>query len=167
MALNNFDTNISWSQFKKLSARPVGQNEDAQIHSEISFSNFKLAKKGSAITITDVDINIQLVPVDCWVVADQMSADLLKHEQGHYDILALNAREIQKELLKVTAASTQKLQAKVNDLQTKASQRVKTMDDRYDSATDHSRKKDIQQIWDRKIDTAKKNPNGTLDYLPQ
>ncbi len=167
MSLNAFDTNISWSQFKKLSARPTGQNEDAQIHPEISFSNFKLAKKGNAIAITDADIDIKLVPVDCWVVTDQMSADLLKHEQGHYDILALNAREMHKKFLKITAGSTQKLQEKVNDLQSKASQRVQMVDERYDGATNHSRKKDIQQIWDKKIDTAKKNPNGTLDDLPQ
>src|SRR5688572_28089885 len=102
MAVEGFTTNISWSQFQQISSRPAGATEDAQIHPEMSFSNFKLKSKGKSVAIADVDIKLYLVTDDCWVVTKEMSADLLKHEQGHYDILALSARELYQKLLTLT-----------------------------------------------------------------
>ena len=115
MALSKFTYSLSWSDFTSLSARPHGENEDAQIHPDISFSNFQLARKGRAATISGVDVNISLVSNDCWVVRAQMTHDLLTHEQGHYDIIALTAREFYNSLLNFTAKSTRALETSITE----------------------------------------------------
>ena len=166
MAIEGFTTTITWSQFQKLSARPAGVAEDAQIHPEISFSNFKLKSKGKSVAIADVDIKLYLVSDDCWVVTKEMSADLLKHEQGHYDILAISARELYQKLLTITAPNTQELQETVTDLSAKAQERVKKVDDHYDTQTAHSGNKAVQQSWDQKIAAEKKKRDGSIDNLP-
>ncbi len=166
MPLNNFTYSVSWSDFTQRTSSPAGVAEDAQIHPQRSFSNFKLAKKGNAVIITDVDIDIALVSTDGWVVSTQMSNDLLKHEQGHYDILALSARELFNDLLTLTAASSHKLQQKVDALKTKAGQLVKKVDARYDTQTIHSRNTQVQQTWDQKIAAEKQKPNGSINNLP-
>ena len=166
MAVNNFDYSVSWSRFNELSARPVNEKEDAQIHPEMAFSNFQVGKKGNAVIIKDVDIDIDLVRDDCWVVTSKKSTDLLKHEQGHYDILAICAREMYNAFLEITAKSTHDLQTKMEKVKTKLGDKVTVDDKRYDTKTNHGIDKTIQQTWDRKIDSIKKNPNGTLDDLP-
>ena len=54
-ALNNYSYSISWSDFTQQSSRPTTEDEDAQIHPEISFANFKLGKD-RGVTIDEVDV---------------------------------------------------------------------------------------------------------------
>ncbi len=95
-----------------------------------------------------------------------MTDDLLKHEQGHYDIIALNAREMYQNLLTLSASSTHQLQEKVNGLQEKSAKKVKRVDERYDDQTDHSRKTSVQQTWNGRIAAEKSKPDGSIDNLP-
>ena len=167
MPLNNFTYTLSWSDFTQLPSRPSSNDEDAQIHPEISFSKFKLAKKGRGVTISDVDVDIHLVLNDCWVVSAQMSNDLLKHEQGHYDILAISAREIYNELLKTSAANTNDLQVKVKEVHKKMAQLSSQVNNRYDSKSEtfNSRNTAKQTAWNKAIATEKQKPDGSLINL--
>lgn len=166
MAINGFNDTISWSQFNKRASRPAGQNEDAQIHPEVIPANINFKTKGKAVIITNADIDIELVSDDCWVVSSQMTSELLKHEQGHYDIIALSAREMYKNLLALSAASPHTLEQKLNGLKEKAQIKVKRVDKRYDDKTDHSRNKAIQEKWNKAIATEKQKPDGSIDNLP-
>ena len=167
MPLANFTYTLTWSDFTPKNTRPAGEKEDAQIHPDVSFSNFQLASKGKAVIIKDVDMDLHLVPVDCWVVSSAMTADLLKHEQGHYDIMALSAREIYNDLLALKGTSTNDLQKKAGALKTKAQKKVKQVDDRYDVKTSHSQNANVQKTWDQSIATELQKPNGSIDNLPQ
>ena len=71
MPLHNFNYLISWSDFITRASRPANVTEDAQIHPEISPGKIKLARKGKAVAIAEVDISITLVKSDCWVVAER------------------------------------------------------------------------------------------------
>ena len=93
MSLQNFNHLISWSDFISRTSRPANVSEDAQIHPEIRPGKIKLASKGKAVTIAEVDISIGLVKSDCWVVESKKSDYLLNHEQKQYDIVAISARE--------------------------------------------------------------------------
>ena len=167
MPLNNFSYTLSWSDFTTVPSRPHGVEEDAQIHSEIRPGKFTLARKGRSVTITDVDIEIALVSTDCWVLSSQANnADLLRHEQGHYDIIALNARELYKTLVGLSAASVHALQTQASKLQATIQRKVTSVDARYDTRTDHSRNTTIQQTWNRRIAAEKQKPDGSIDNLP-
>ncbi len=165
MPLNNFDYQLSWSDFSALPRRPAGVDEDAQIHPEMGFSNFKLASKGRGVTVSDVDIDINLVRSDCWTVEKAKSDDLLKHEQGHYDILALSAREFYQNVRTLTARSSHELQRQVTALANRMARRVKTIDEVYDNETKHSRDSANQQNWLKKIAIEKQKTGGSIDNL--
>lgn len=140
--------------------------EAAQIHPEVSFSNFQLTRSKTAVVVKDVDIKVSLVAVDCWVIDQQQSDSLLKHEQGHFDICAISARDLYKAILAVSAKSTQDLQVEISKLQLKFAQKAALTDANYDNFTNHGSKADIQLQWDQIIETTKKNVNGTIDNLP-
>jgi hypothetical protein len=166
MPLQNFHYLISWSDFISRQSRPTGVNEDAQIHPEMSSSNVKLGRKGKAVIITDLDVNIDLVKSDCWVVENQKSDYLLKHEQGHYDILGISAREFYNSMKNLSAPSTHELQKMVTKLQEDTQKNVARVDARYDAQTKHSLDKTAQESWDKKIRAEKQKPNGSIDNLP-
>jgi hypothetical protein len=169
MPLNqtSFNYSVSWSDFSQKSSRPQGENEDAQIHPDMSFSNFQLKAVGRGVGIKEVDIDITLVSNDCWVVSAQMTNDLLKHEQGHYDILAISAREMYKKLLALSGTDTDDLQKKVDALKEKMEKLAQKVDKRYDTQTGHSRKAQEQQQWNKAIAAEKQKPSGSLNNLPQ
>lgn len=133
MPLQNFNHLISWSDFISRQSRPSGVNEDAQIHPEMSYSNVKLGKKGNAVIIIELDVNLQLVKSDCWVVENKKSDLLLKHEQGHFDILALSARNFYNSMKGLSAPSTHELQSMVTKLQEDTQRNVARVDARYDA----------------------------------
>jgi hypothetical protein len=166
MPVINFDMLVSWSQFSNFSSRPSNKDEDAQISQQISFSNFELQRARGLLSIKDVNVVISLVSSECWVVSSQMSNSLLKHEQGHYDILALSARELFQALSGLSAATARELQLAASRLQTSFGEHATRVNDRYDTQTDHSRNAAAQQLWDNRISSAKLNPHGTLTNLP-
>ena len=166
MPLHNFNYLISWSDFIARSSRPANVSEDAQIHPEIRPGKIKLASKGKAVTIAEVDISIGLVKPDCWVVDGQKTDYLLNHEQKHYDILAISAREFYNSLMKMSAASAHELQTMVTNLQEEVQKRVARVDARYDDQTKHSLDKTVQDSWDKKIAAEKQKPDGSIDNLP-
>lgn len=166
MPLHNFNHFISWPDFISRTSRPTNVSEDAQIHPEIRPGKIKLASKGKAVTIAEVDISIGLVKSDCWVVESKKSDYLLNHEQKHYDIVAISAREFYNALLKMSASSTHELQTMVTNLQENVQKRVAEVDARYDDQTKHSLDKTIQDSWDKKIAAEKQKPDGSIDNLP-
>ena len=166
MAIQNFNHLISWADFLKRQSRPAGVNEDAQIHPEISPGKIQLARKGKSVTITEVDLEITLVKSDCWVVESKKSDYLLNHEQGHYDILAISARELYNSLMGLSAVSTHELQRTITKMQENIQKRVSAVDARYDAQTKHSLDKTVQESWDKKIREEKQKPDGSIDNLP-
>ena len=166
MSLHNFKYLITWSDFITRTVRPTNFNEDAQIHPEMSRGKIKLASKGKAVSIAEVDINITIVKSDCWVIDGKQNDYLLKHEQGHYDILSINAREFYNSLIGLSAASTHELQKLVSKLQANVQKNVATVDVRYDTQTKHSLDKAVQDSWNKKISAEKQKPNGSIDNLP-
>ena len=166
MPLLNFNYVLSWSDFIKKPSRPAGSSEDAQIHPELEFKDFKLNGKGKSVSIADLTITIRVVKADSWVVNGTQSNDLLNHEQGHYDILAISAREFYAALKKLSAATTHALQTELSKLQEEALKKVTRVDARYDIQTKHSLDKVAQNEWNKKIAAEKQKPDGSIDNLP-
>lgn len=166
MALINFNYQLTWSDFRSVSTAPDFADEYAQIHPDITFTNFQLTRRGRALVITGVDVTIRLIADDCWAVTAHQNADLLKHEQGHYDILAIGAREFYNRLMGLSAANADALQPRASALFQQFNQAANEVDDRYDTLTNHSINTSVQQSWDQSIARAKANPRGTLRDLP-
>lgn len=166
MSVNNFDYLISWSDFIQVPARPTGVNEDAEIHLEFPQSyDYSIGRNG--VTITTLSVDIGLASPECWVVSSQASnLTLLKHEQGHYDITAIGAREFHDGLVGMSARNEDALNTKIRRLRNSIQQKINRANSNYDTKTNHSLNTSEQQTWNQKIDTAKKNQRGTINDLP-
>jgi predicted secreted Zn-dependent protease len=95
------------------------------------------------------------------------TADLLKHEQGHFDITVLTVRAFAKELEQLKAGSPAALGQQVNAALSKHQQRANMLEEKYDKETDHSRDQDAQKKWNQAIDSAMKGSGVlTLQGMP-
>lgn len=166
MSLNGFDDTISWSQFNQVPSRPIGEKEDAHIRAEWTF-DYAYVQNGKVVSVSNVDVNLTIITAESWVVTNAKSNYLLKHEQGHYDITSLAAREFYNKSKSLKANSVHNSKLKISEFKQKIQQKTNIANKLYDAQTDHGQKTQLQQTWDKKIDAAKKNPNGTIDDLPQ
>lgn len=165
MALDGFDYNVSWSDFNHLPTRPQSVDEDAETHSKFPHS-YQFGRNKNAVIVTGADVNISMISSLCWVVSSRKSDLLLNHEQGHYDITALGAREFYNKLLALKAQNENKMERSIKELNARLQQKINTINIRYDTQTDHSQNAGVQQAWDKQIAAEKQKPDGSLDNLP-
>lgn len=167
MSMTNFmNYSVTWNDFKDLSQQPAGEKENAQINPEMRPSNFKVGKKGKAAIVASMDMNVVIVKENSWVVTSAKSAYLLQHEQGHYDIMALAARENYNKLLKLQGSTVSDLQKQMTETQGGVETKVSIVDKRYDTQTQHGADQTKQKEWDQKIAAEKSKPEGSIDNLP-
>jgi len=169
MSLTNFTKTLTWNDFTKVPAKPPRKFEDASISVTWDI-DASFGRQGNAIVIASYTVNVFLVSEGCWVVtavaAGPQSAELLKHEQGHFDIMAIGGREFHNRVGKLSAATEDELNKKITELRLEIESKTDLVDERYDTATNHSINKAVQQTWDQKLDAVKKNPKGTVADLP-
>ena len=125
------------------------------------------AKKWTC-TLTELNFTALALfdPNTSWVRPGGQTAALLKHEQLHFDISEIFAREKRKELAKLAKEKLKGMgataQAATTDLENKLKARIKTICDKinkkedamqtkYDKETDHGRKADKQAKWEKKV----------------
>lgn len=164
---------LTWNDFtRKLPNPPAGS---AGLMAETSASAATLRQvegervPGSSglFRIKDnITIAIQFNAGASWVLQSvfsrpqQFQQDLLKHEQGHYKIVALMARDMFIELMQLkprTFSSAQDLGQAVNAIRTRFSSAVtQRIEDKYDepSQSDHGRSASGQARWDGFLNTA-------------
>lgn len=95
-----------------------------------------------------------------WTINDS-SLTLLNHEQLHFDITEIFARELRKKLSTIKFTSNQNLKNKVKELYHKINSASIEFQHKYDKETNHSKNKSQQLIWNERIQDILKN---TSDY---
>lgn len=95
--------------------------------------------------------------------------DLLHHEQGHYDLVALLCRDMFIELMALKQASAATPQALVTDAQaifTRFDRAIAAVHTPYDNDTDHGNNATQQQRWDGFIRSAFTSPRTPAVTAP-
>ena len=167
MDVNNFDHLVAWSNFAQRNERPPGVDEDAAIFPEMIFSRLRMGRVGRCVSISQLDITIRLHRSHCWSVRSCQTNELLKHEQGHFDIVAIGARELHKRLMRLMVNNSRDLRNFMNDIHANFASNIESINTRYDNATNHSLNVAVQRTWDQQIASVKLNALGTLNDLPQ
>jgi len=119
------------------------------------------------VRVVSFNTTITVSRSESWVVRGQQSADLLRHEQGHYDITALGAREVHDRSSTLTSAQCPEINREVQQIEGDVQTRINQANRRYDTQTNHGANATVQQRWNTSIRNAMNKNNGTLADLPQ
>lgn len=142
---------LTWDDFK-------GEPDASSPHSAETVTKLESAWEGEGVKggvkVTSVSSTAFFNSSQSWVKEGQKSDDLLKHEQGHFDIAEIFAREKKKEMDKLVGQvfeSEEAVNKKVEEICQKIQKRLDKMNEQYDKQTKHGTDKKKQEQWDKKI----------------
>ncbi|MFD0861262.1 DUF922 domain-containing protein [Sungkyunkwania multivorans] len=155
--LNSFsiekDERIEWREDRKLTwADFKGAPDEDTPYAAITASGLYHEFSGK-IRAGKVTYNSKVVcyfhPQDSWYKKEMASENLLAHEQLHFDISELHARQLRKAIQAFNF--TKNMQSEMDALYKKANSDMKAMQTRYDNEVDFSLNKEQQKAWQIKI----------------
>lgn len=146
--------------------RPVGKDGDAETVTVYHAKDILFARKGNGIIVKSADVTISMDSKSSWVITGKEDAWLLKHEQGHYDISALAARDFYNQVMQLNTATEGDMNDEIAKINEALQQKIDDTNARYDQQTDHSRNKSEQAKWNKAIETEKQKAGGSIDNLP-
>lgn len=157
MAIKNWPSKITWAQFTEVDISPPGATTDA--HIEVEYRNppgkqFGIVQAGKQFKLKDVTLVLQTIPNETWVVKGRKSKAILNHEQGHWDIIGLIAREYHGELRRLRAPTVEQLKTRLRKLEARMLEKGQKLNGGtggYDTETDHGRIRPQQKKWDALI----------------
>jgi Bacterial protein of unknown function (DUF922) len=146
---------LDWSLFRRVDSIS-GASEDARIAAEMSFPQpLRVERRGNEYSLPPFTITVAPEPARTMVRRSAVLSEyLLRHEQGHFDIVILAARALARELEAMTAASAQELSLRAQDSIDKHTSRAKELSEAYDRETDRSRNPGNQARWSEQIAVA-------------
>ena len=112
---------VQWSDFS--AQPPYNATEDAHIETKVDLKyGYSTGSNGAQLADT-VKVTIQLLKHKSWAKKKLINSwpqkaqdDLLKHEQGHYDITALMGRDLFLDLMQLKSQSFSSLKALLDSL---------------------------------------------------
>ena len=161
---------LTWQDFKgpQPSSNPTNMWAEARPEFSVAGASTQSSGKGSSTSWQLADTITVAITFDSsksWVLSsvkgmDQATKDtLLIHEQGHYDLVALLARDMFIELMQLKVArlsSSSVVAQEVQAIHSRYGNIAQPLQDLYDSKTqtDHGRDKAKQTSWNGYINTA-------------
>ncbi len=98
-----------------------------------------------------VIIEAVFLPLRSWRRKGGSEADLLMHEQKHFDIAELYARKLRKYIKEEEFNDIDELTLELNHYHKKIMEELDHYQDKYDTKTDHSMNGPKQRKWNKKI----------------
>lgn len=141
----NANRKLTWADFK--GKIPPAANPAATTASGISY-------KYSANLIhhevhLDFEVNAFFYPNESWYKPDVCDDLILSHEQLHFDIAELFARQMREKLAKTSFSDNVK--AEIREIYKNTLQELRKFQERYDWETNFSRNREKQLEWNKKI----------------
>ncbi len=142
---------LAWSDFRLTRSIPGG--ESAVMAAEISFPRpLRVIRSAGGYRLPDFTITVAPNPERTIVARDApRTDDLLRHEQGHFDIVVLAARALARELEAVETDTPGELTRTVEEAVDEHTRRADALSREYDAATAHGQRLDAQRRWLRAI----------------
>ncbi|GAB3815384.1 hypothetical protein GCM10028895_09410 [Pontibacter rugosus] len=132
---------LSWDDFK-------GQPDDTNPHHALTAANLAVNAKCKDNSYTYV-VNCVFLPSESWS-KNKASEKLLVHEQLHFDLTEVHARQLRRDLQKLSCTS---VKTSLNSVVSLAFSKWKAEQDAFDSACKHGLNKEEEKIWAAAIDT--------------
>ncbi len=107
-------------------------------------------------------MSLRITPIALARIGAPQTADLLAHEQLHYDVGFVIARRLAHELNRLDAATDAELRNKLNALiQLHFQTRARLIQTRYDRESNHSQNAHYQRYWSDKMRACLADANAT------
>lgn len=165
MAITNFTYNVKWLDFTEINSRKAGIHEDAQIKTKTTKFKPSFSKTDDGWKVKEIAVVLAVNKADSWVVKGKKTTELRTHEQGHYNITALGAREMYNKVKALTGKSRQAIMTEAKTIMGEVQSTIDEKDDLYDDQTDHGNITASQLKWDKNIRGEMENEKGSLDNL--
>ncbi len=151
-------TQLSWNDFLPVDSLPDGSGDEAQTATEMpGLNDIRPVLGHGKFSMPNLTLTVGLNRSQTMVLRTaNKTPELLKHEQGHYDITVLTVRALARELEQLKAGSVSALGQQLNAARSKHQQRADLLEKKYDADTDHSRNQAAQKTWNDAIDAAMK-----------
>ena len=181
MSVTGSNRRLSWADYSKVNESlkpPYSANTHAELTPDCRYSyspdgSWKIVHTSVAVTIDKAR---------SWIVKGHESKDLLIHEQGHYDIMAIGGRDLERRLVPLkgsiepgaTRQATEDavkaaVQAALDEQTAKISAEIDKIQDMYDEdmecGTNHGLQTHWQTLWKHAIINAKNNPKSQISDL--
>lgn len=165
MTMTGFNHSVTWREFRSVRSRQGRVSEDAFIKARKRVS-FDFSGTRGSYSVTGVRATVVVNRSQSWVVRGGQNADLLSHEQGHFDITALGMREEANRVSTLTGRNGRDITRQVAAIRREINRKIAAANRRYDARTNHSQNRAAQRTWLASIRRAKSRPEGTIDNLP-
>jgi len=144
---------LSWSDFRSVDALPDGSGDEAQTATEMpAMDGIQVVFSSGKYSLPDLTLTVGLDRSQTMVIKTaQKTADLLKHEQGHFDITLLTVRALALELQRIKANSPNSLAQQLKTGMQKHQNFANAIEAKYDEETKNSKDKDAQDDWNKAI----------------
>lgn len=133
-------TKITWADFK-------GSSKGQSSHSAMTVVNFSWKELKSQNKIIGLVVQNSFNKKKSWVKIKSKNDYLLNHEQKHFDLSEVFARQMIRYLEKESKMSI----SRVDKIFRRTNKKRMKMQKEYDKETNHSRNTTNQTIWDEKI----------------
>ena len=148
--LQNLMHTLTWNDFR--GRVPHGASHAAKTAVEIVFTRLDVDRTSSGVRLRDnVVVTVALQQSQSWARQSERTTDLLHHEQGHYNVTALTARDMFIDLMQLKGRTFNGAAALQNELnRIRGLYNPQAIHDKYDARgeTDHGRDSGKQRIWD-------------------
>lgn len=178
MALHGLGRKLTWKDYQKVAASPDGYDAETSIDTT---HNGRWVSLGKAWAFKHVTVGLTVNHKKSWVVAGRESQDLLRHEQIHYQIAAVAARQLERELSNLKGDASKIPGQAYDEIVTKIIGKsgsggnagvdglLKKVQDRYDegpvSGSRHGLDTHYQRLWDHAVTNALGDPSASLEDL--
>jgi len=160
---------LTWNDFLPVNALPGSSKRQAQTVTQmLPLGQLHPVSANGRYSLPDLTLNVRPDRSQTKVVRTaQKTPELLKHEQGHYDVTVLAVRAMALELGQLKEHSASTLGRQMEAVRAKHQQRSKTMEDKYDTDTNHGENKPAQAVWNQAIEAAMRGlPVSELRGMP-
>ncbi len=155
--LSGWPRQLAWSDFRDIQSRPRGEHEDARISMGFRPGRVRVVEEESEHRLGEMEFAMVLNPAGSWVVATSKTAELLAHEQGHFDIVGLCYRDLTAEARTIRGSSRNRLLLEMRRIMREHDQRAESLTREYETQTEHGRNQANQQAWQRQMATSRQS----------
>ena len=138
---------LEWDHFRE-SERP----DEAEGMAAASFCEIRLEFRNVPLREPYIRVIPVFLPQRSWVAGDRRRPELLRHEQGHFDLCEIQARRLRRSLDSLVSESSRAEIGQARKLFEYHLEQYKRHGQEYDRDTDHGVILEEQYKWDRRIE---------------